>query len=157
MNGPNGVPDLGGTFAFGIPVGTAADYAGLTPIGGILGGASAASGIGHGLGIASGTDSLSIAGVQGHIVLAQNSRATHSSNGVGYNDEGKPVGELGLQPEPPIPDVTMGVDSPIGGVQTTLPFGSGGAPTTVRRGPSYNLPLPGDYNLKLFPQTGPGA
>ncbi len=77
--------------------------------------------------------------------------------GVEYNDSGTPIGELGLQPEPPIPDVTIGLDSPVGGVQTTLPFGSGGAPTTVRRGLSYNYPLPDDYNLKIFPQTGPGA
>jgi len=36
-----------------------------------VGGASAAAGIGHGLGLPSGAGSLSIAGVQGHIVLAQ--------------------------------------------------------------------------------------
>jgi RHS repeat-associated protein len=54
------------------------------------------------------------------------------SNGVEYNDGGTPIGELGLQPDPPIPDVTVGLDSPVGGAQTTFPLGSGGSPTSVQ-------------------------
>jgi hypothetical protein len=49
------------------------------------------------------------------------------------------------------------MDSPMGGVQTTFPFGSGGMPTTVRCGPSVNIPLGADYNLRIFSQADPGA
>ena len=75
--------------------------------------------------------------------------------GIQYDANGLPIGEVGLQPEPPLPDVTVGIDSPVGGVQTILPFSSGGSPTTVQRGPSINVPFGPDYNLKLFPQAGP--
>lgn len=54
------------------------------------------------------------------------------------------------------PNITIGVDSPVGGVQTTLPFYSGGEPTTVRRGPSINFPLPLGSNIRVFPQVGMG-
>ncbi|MFZ0660287.1 MAG: RHS repeat-associated core domain-containing protein [Candidatus Binataceae bacterium] len=40
------------------------------------------------------------------------------------------------------PDVSVGIDSPLGGVETTFPFHSGGNPTTVTNGPSLNFPIP---------------
>ena len=61
------------------------------------------------------------------------------AKGVEFNDNGQPIGELGLQSDLSPPDVVIGMDSPIGGVETTVPFGSGGVPTTVRLGPSYNV------------------
>jgi RHS repeat-associated protein len=76
--------------------------------------------------------------------------------GVEYNDNGTPIGELGLQPEPPVPDVVIGIDSPLGGARTILPFGSGGEPLSVRRGPSLNLLVGPSVNLKVCTQTGPG-
>jgi RHS repeat-associated protein len=108
------------------------------------------------IGLAGGGPNLYAYAVNAPTIFIDPFGLNYWSNGVEYNDGGTPIGELGLQPEPPIPDVTIGLDSPVGGVETTLPFGSGGTPTTVQNGPSYNVPLPGDYNLKLFPQTGPG-
>jgi hypothetical protein len=54
-----------------------------------------------------------------------------------------------------IPNVTIGVSSPIGGVQTTLPFHSGGDPITVQRGGSFNfgLPILPLSNLSIFPEV----
>jgi RHS repeat-associated protein len=52
-----------------------------------------------------------------------------------------PMGAIPVPPPAP-PDVTVGIDSPIGGVQTTFPFNTGGNPTTVTLSPSYNVPLP---------------
>jgi RHS repeat-associated protein len=79
-----------------------------------------------------------------------------SASGVEYSDSGIPVGELGLESDLaiPVPNGTVGVDSPLGGVQTTLPFATGGNPTTVQRGPSWTQPLlwPPDAVAKLFPQ-----
>jgi len=46
--------------------------------------------------------------------------------GVEYNDgTSTPIGELGLQPDLPVPNVTIGLSTPLGGFQTTLPFNSG--------------------------------
>jgi hypothetical protein len=66
-----------------------------------------------------------------------------------YYKNGIPVGEIGLEPIIPTPDVRFGVDSPIGGVTTTLHFGSGGVPTSNLSAPSYNIPLGPSVNLKL--------
>ncbi|MGH7965628.1 MAG: RHS repeat-associated core domain-containing protein, partial [Candidatus Binatia bacterium] len=61
---------------------------------------------------------------------------------------------LGWWPRPgsiPFPDITFGIDSPVGGVETTFPFGSGGSPTTIQRGPSFNLPLGLGSNACFLP------
>jgi hypothetical protein len=68
--------------------------------------------------------------------------------GVFYNSKGIPTGEVGLQSVIPTPDVRIGIDSPAGGVVTTLPFGSGGVPSTVQTGLSYNLPIAPGVNAK---------
>lgn len=75
--------------------------------------------------------------------------ATYGSNGV-IN------GEIGIQPVVPVPNVRIGIDSPVGGVTTTLPFGSGGAPTTVQTSPSFNVPIiPGVVNAKFSGAVNP--
>lgn len=51
------------------------------------------------------------------------------------------------------PDVRFGLDSPIGGMTTTLPFGSGGNPTTSRTTPSINTPLAPGVNMKIDGKT----
>ena len=81
------------------------------------------------------------------------------SERVEYNDNGIPIGELGLQSDPPLPDVAIGIESPIGGVETTLPFATGGEPTTESFGPSLNIPLPpiaGNFQVKprIAPEPG---
>jgi len=58
-----------------------------------------------------------------------------------YNANGTITGEIGIQPVIPTPDVQIGIDSPVGGMVTTLPFGSGGLPTTTRNAPSWNVYL----------------
>jgi len=68
--------------------------------------------------------------------------------GVFYNSKGIPTGEVGLQSVIPTPDVRIGLDSPVGGVVTTLPFGSGGISETVQTAPSWNQSL-GPANLKV--------
>ncbi|MGB8414565.1 MAG: RHS repeat-associated core domain-containing protein [Candidatus Binatus sp.] len=80
--------------------------------------------------------------------------------GVEYTDgTSTPIGELGLQPDLPVPNVTIGLSTPLGGFQTTLPFNSGGPITTVPRGAVYTVPLPWppDSVISVFPQGQPGG
>lgn len=56
-----------------------------------------------------------------------------------------------------IPNVSIGLDSPFGGVATTLPFRSGGAINTVQSTPSYNMPLGPGINAKINGVVSPDA
>ena len=73
-----------------------------------------------------------------------------------YGPNGVITGEVGIQPVVPVPNVRIGVDSPVGGVTTTLPFHSGGEPTTVQTSPSFNIPVvPGVVNIKMNGAVNP--
>ncbi len=54
-----------------------------------------------------------------------------------------------------VPNVVFGIDSPVGGVQSTIPFGSGGEITSQQRGPSYNVPVGPGSNLSIRPAVDP--
>jgi hypothetical protein len=68
-----------------------------------------------------------------------------------------PRGLFAVALEGLVPDVTVGLDSPVGGVKTTFPFRSGGDPVTARTGLSLNSELPYGANAKIFVQVGPDA
>jgi RHS repeat-associated protein len=75
---------------------------------------------------------------------------TGQSDGTGQTDFQNSTGEYGNNPfSSLIPNVSIGLDSPLGGVATTLPFGTGGAATTVESTPSYNMPLGPGINAKI--------
>ena len=74
-----------------------------------------------------------------------------------YGPNGVITGEIGIQPVIPIPNIRIGIDSPVGGVTTTLPFGSGGEPTTVQTSPSWNIPLLPGVNAKLNGAVDPSS
>ncbi len=74
--------------------------------------------------------------------------ATYGANGV-IN------GETGIQPAVPVPNVRIGIDSPVGGATTTLPFSSGGTPTTVQTSPSWNIPIGPGVNVKFSGAINP--
>jgi hypothetical protein len=73
---------------------------------------------------------------------SNNSWAIYGANGV-------ITGEVGIQPAVPVPNVRIGIDSPVGGVTTTLPFSTGGTPTTVQTSPSWNIPIAPGVNAKF--------
>ncbi|MCF8063363.1 MAG: hypothetical protein K9M82_12655 [Deltaproteobacteria bacterium] len=70
--------------------------------------------------------------------------------GVFYDKNNIPIGELGLIPDFKTPDVIYGLDTPIGGISTLLPFGSGGLSITNYQSPSYNIPLGPGVNSKFY-------
>ena len=57
----------------------------------------------------------------------------------------------------PIPNVTVGIDSPAGGAVTTIPFGSGGDITTIQTSPSWNIPIEIGVNLQFSGAVNPAA